>query len=111
MHNSSFNNFLSDGKIADAGSKTYNNLQLEDLPNEEWVDAFGYDGIYQVSSLGRVKSLQKRLIRGGNSKNCSRKILKQSIIKAENGRMNNLIVSLDKIKTLLNLFTNHFTPK
>lgn len=35
---------------------------------EEWRDVVGYEGIYQVSSLGRVKSLPhktKRGIRGG----------------------------------------------
>jgi hypothetical protein len=25
------------------GSKIYTNLYLEDLPNEKWVDTFGYD--------------------------------------------------------------------
>ena len=34
----------------------YKNKQIEDLPDEVWVDCFGYDGIYSVSNLGRVKS-------------------------------------------------------
>ena len=29
------------------------------LPIEEWIDIPGYKGLYQVSSLGRVKSLPK----------------------------------------------------
>lgn len=36
----------------------YQNLSLEDLPNEEWRDVVGYEGLYQVSNLGRVKSLE-----------------------------------------------------
>lgn len=30
---------------------------LQDLPNEEWQDIQGYEGLYQVSNYGRVKSL------------------------------------------------------
>lgn len=40
--------------------ETYQNLSLEDLPNEEWKDIVGYEGLYQVSNLGRVKSLQRQ---------------------------------------------------
>ena len=35
----------------------YKNLSLEDLPNEEWRDVVGYEGLYQVSNMGRIKSL------------------------------------------------------
>ena len=37
--------------------EVYQNLSLEDLPNEEWRDVVGYEGLYQVSNLGRVKSI------------------------------------------------------
>ena len=37
----------------------YKNLQLEDLENETWIDILGFDGIYQVSNLGRIKSLKR----------------------------------------------------
>ena len=37
--------------------KIYENLSIESLPNEEWRDVFGWEGLYQVSNLGRVKSL------------------------------------------------------
>lgn len=30
---------------------------LEDLPNEEWLQISGYEGLYEVSNYGRVKSL------------------------------------------------------
>lgn len=31
-------------------------LSLADLPHEEWRDVVGYEGLYQVSNYGRVKS-------------------------------------------------------
>lgn len=31
----------------------------EELEKEEWRDVLGYDGIYQVSNLGRIKSLDR----------------------------------------------------
>ena len=37
----------------------YQNQSLEDLPNETWRDIPSYEGIYQVSNLGRVKSLDR----------------------------------------------------
>lgn len=42
----------------------YKNLSIEDLPGEEWRDVVGYEGLYQVSNLGRVKSLPKDIRRG-----------------------------------------------
>lgn len=40
----------------------YENLSIESLPNEEWRDVVGYEGLYQVSSLGRVKSLPRSIM-------------------------------------------------
>ena len=37
----------------------YENLSIESLPNEEWRDVVGWEGLYQVSNLGRVKSSYK----------------------------------------------------
>ena len=34
-------------------------LNLDDLPHEEWRDVVGYEGLYQVSNFGRVKSFQR----------------------------------------------------
>lgn len=39
----------------------YKNLSLKDLPNEIWRDIEGYEGLYQVSNMGRVKSLSKNI--------------------------------------------------
>lgn len=51
---------------------------------EQWKDVVGYEGLYQISDLGRVKSLKRK--RNNKCKNHSRKliierILKQSIMK------------------------------
>lgn len=37
----------------------YKNLSLEDLPNEEWRDVVGYEGLYQVSNMGRIMCLPR----------------------------------------------------
>ena len=37
--------------------KPYQNLSLEDMPGEVWKDIPGWEGRYQVSNKGRVKSL------------------------------------------------------
>ena len=38
-------------------------LSLEDLLNEEWRDIQGYEGHYQVSNYGRIKSYKYRQIK------------------------------------------------
>lgn len=68
-------------------------LSFEDLPHEEWRNVVGYEGRYQVSNYGRVKSLlqkypkimradvqskgyvQIRLFKNGHSKNCGVHVL------------------------------------
>ena len=57
MHKSSFNNFLSDGKIADAGRKTYNNLQLEyGFVTNRTLDPRGFE-IPAKSPVGMFENL------------------------------------------------------
>lgn len=50
----------------------YKNLSLKNMNGEVWKDILGYEGLYQVSNMGRVKSFNYR-----NTKKTS--ILKQSI--------------------------------
>ena len=40
----------------------YENLSIESLHNEEWRDVVGWEGFYQVSNLGRVKSLSRSIV-------------------------------------------------
>lgn len=57
----------------------YKNLQFEDLPNEIWEDVPNLQGKYQVSNLGRVKTLiNKREDKRGRSYSIKPKIMKQS---------------------------------
>ena len=51
------------------------------MKNEEWRDVAGYEGLYQVSDQGRVKSLERNIPhwRGGERIQKER-ILKQSVI-------------------------------
>ncbi len=36
-----------------------NKIKRRDMSKEVWKDVVGYEGLYQVSSIGRVKSLPK----------------------------------------------------
>lgn len=38
-------------------------FRLDDLPNERWKDIIGYEGLYQISDWGRVKSLYRQIDR------------------------------------------------
>lgn len=55
----------------------YKNLSLEDLPNEEWRDVVGYERLYQVSNLGRVKSLDRTIPFSKCTKKVKGKVLSQ----------------------------------
>lgn len=53
-------------------------LGLADLPGEEWMDVYGYDGYYHVSNLGRVKSLPRPVrCGGGGVRTIRERIMKQ----------------------------------
>ena len=44
-------------------------LSMENLPNERWKDIEGYEGLYQISDYGRVKSLYtNRILKCGIDK-------------------------------------------
>ena len=51
--------------------------QKENKKKEEWRDIKGYEGLYQVSNMGRVKSLERTVIR----KNGSEQHRKERILK------------------------------
>ena len=63
----------------------YKNLNLENLEGEIWLPIEGYEGLYEVSNMGRVKSL-------GNDKLRKEKILRQ----AKNDKNGYLQVNLCK---------------
>lgn len=39
----------------------WQNRNPEDLPNEIWKDIEGWEGYYQISNLGRVKSIERKV--------------------------------------------------
>jgi len=41
--------------------------KIENLPNEQWVDIVGYEGLFQISNFGRVKNI-KYLYEDGREK-------------------------------------------
>lgn len=56
------------------------------MKNEEWRDVAGYEGRYQVSSMGRVKSLER--------KDCLGRTVKECILKPRTDRYGYLVVNL-----------------
>ncbi len=58
----------------------YKTTTIEDLPNEEWVDVFGFDGIYEVSNLGRFKSLGRYVAIKNGQRWIRERILKQCLV-------------------------------
>ena len=55
-------------------------LDISDLPNEAWHDIQGYEGVYQVSCYGRIKSLPRT--KRGDSFVYPAKIIKSYLGKA-----------------------------
>ena len=58
------------------------------LPNECWKDVVGYEGLYQVSTFGRVKSLERISPQG--------KLLKERIMKPDKTKYGYLRIHLCK---------------
>lgn len=73
----------------------WGNTELNDLKNEIWLDVPDYDGIYQVSNLGRVKSLKREYYRKGVNVPLytEEKILKQTLTLNKRSSMPQLYVS------------------
>jgi hypothetical protein len=72
----------------------WKNLSLEDIDGEVWRDIKGYEGLYQISNLGRVKSLSRMAIqtlKDGRKKESS---VKNKILKKTLGKRGYFVVSL-----------------
>ena len=59
----------------------YKILDLEDLTNEVWIDAIGFDGVYEISNLGRIKSLGRYVNVRNGKRWVKQRIRKQSLSK------------------------------
>lgn len=80
---------------------------------EIWKDIKGYEGLYQISNYGRVKSLPKKALRRyGTYRNVKERILKTS--KAYEGwDYSNVVIRKDgipKTKPVHRLVAEHFIP-
>lgn len=54
------------------------NTKTLNLNSEVWKDIAGYEGCYQVSNLGRIKSLDRIVVnKNGHTKHVTERILKQ----------------------------------
>ena len=58
--------------------------------SEEWRDVVGYEGLYQVSDQGHVKSLERTFI----NKSGRKRTVKERILKPDMGRGGYLLVNL-----------------
>jgi hypothetical protein len=73
-------------------------MPYEDKKEEIWRDIIGYEGLYQVSNMGRVKSLERDVA----SKNGSKRTVREQILKSNTNQDGYLQVSLyysGKMKT------------
>lgn len=82
------------------------------MPGEEWRDVVGYEGLYMVSSLGRVKSLGRKYINSlGRNRSVKEKILKQTINARGYLKLNFSILNKNKTKethkVIAESFLNH----
>jgi len=55
----------------------YNNLDINNLPGEIWVDAYDFDGYYEVSNMGRIKTCEREVSNGVGTRIVISKIRKQ----------------------------------
>lgn len=73
-------------EINDVESKIQYNTSLEDLADEKWLDVIAYDGYYQISNMGRLKSLEREIpnARGSGYRTLREKIKKIDVHKKRN---------------------------
>ena len=75
-------------------------LLLDDLENEEWIDALVFDGVYQVSNYGRVKTLGRWVSNGKSERWVKERIRK--LYTGKDGRIT-MIFNYENKKTSVNL--------
>lgn len=69
MYEADFKQIIQINRVMNS-SALYKNTIITDLEGEQWKDLLGYEGLYMVSNLGRIKSLlSNRILKqwfGGN---------------------------------------------
>lgn len=86
-------------KTKDKRQDFYLISDVEDLPSEVWVDVVEFDGLYQVSNYGRVKSLPREItLHHGGMTLTKEKILRQSRL-TRRGKKQECVVTLQYLDT------------
>ena len=83
-------------------SKIEYSIDLDDLSNEIWLDVIGYDGYYQISNMGRLKSLEREIpnARGGGYRMLKEKIKKIDVHNTRN--QVDCLYSVDSVNKVYN---------
>ena len=88
-------------------------LSLEELPGEVWKDIEGYEGKYQISWYGRVKSLERMRSNGRGVCKVAERILKLTCLKTHSGYWYVTLIT-KKVKhkkhNIHRLVAEHFVP-
>lgn len=70
----------------------YKNISLEDLLGEEWKDVVGYEGIFMVSSCGRLKIVARKYTRSDGIENRVREKIKHQTLDRRGYPRTNLMI-------------------
>lgn len=89
----------------------YKNLQIEDIEGEYWIDAFGYDGLYEVSNFGRIKSLKRYVQNRQGIRVVRERILSQSVSKSNRLQVSFSINSVSRVMEVSTLIYYSFNKK
>src|SRR3990172_9445946 len=84
--------------------KPNKNIALRNMDGETWKDCTGYEGLYKVSNMGRVKSLHRVIIKSdGIKQTIQPRILKQELKNKSKGKKSYARVCLCKEGTENNI--------
>jgi hypothetical protein len=93
----------------------WKNLDLNDLEGEEWIDVIGYDGVYHVSTFGRIKSIPREVRNGSGTRMTTERILKQNLQKRNGIPTSPLIMlsynNIQKVFSVSRIVFSSFYPE
>lgn len=81
---------------------------MKSIIQEIWKDIKGYEGLYQVSNLGRVKSLDKKI---DDYRGKEVRLIKGKIMNTTDNGHNYLIISLTKNKHRKNFYVHRLVAQ
>jgi hypothetical protein len=94
----------------------YLNRSLKNIRNEKWKDVLGFEGLYQISDHGRIKSLRrlKQIITpNGNNTQCWTRefIMKQTFRNSFNHYINKILYYLSVSLKKEGVYTTYIVPR